>query len=80
MKPVCAVLMMLAMAATQAQVPESGRLQELSFSTEDVDARMEDRYIDRMVDLAAAGRLDEDHALLARLRYISTELIRPRLN
>ncbi|SHN21517.1 Peptidase family M48 [Duganella sacchari] len=76
MKPVCAVLMMLAMAAAHGQVPGSGRTQELSFSAEEVDSRMEDRYIDRMVDLAAAGRLDEDHALLARLRYISAELIR----
>jgi predicted Zn-dependent protease len=59
-----------------AQVPESGRAQELRFSAEEVDARMEDRYIDRTVDLAAAGKLDEDRALLARLQRIGDGLIR----
>ncbi|MYM21644.1 M48 family metalloprotease [Duganella sp. FT135W] len=59
-----------------AQVPESGRTQEMAFSADEVDAGMEARYIDRTVDLAAAGKLDEDRALLARLRYISAELIR----
>jgi hypothetical protein len=59
-----------------AQVPESGRWQELSFSAEQVDASMEDRYIGRTVDLAAAGKLDEDRALMARLRAISPGLIR----
>jgi predicted Zn-dependent protease len=68
--------LLLACAATRAQVPESGRAQELLFSAEEVDASMEDRYIDRTVDLAAAGKLDEDRRLLARLRYIGTELIR----
>jgi predicted Zn-dependent protease len=67
---------LLACGVVCAQVPESGRAQELRFSAGEVDASMEDRYIDRTVDLAAAGRLDEDRALLARLRYISAELIR----
>ncbi|WP_432381802.1 M48 family metalloprotease [Duganella sp. P38] len=62
--------------AAHAQVPETGRAQELRFSAEEVGASMEDRYIDRTVDLAAAGKLDQDRRLLARLRYISTELIR----
>jgi Zn-dependent protease with chaperone function len=62
--------------AACAQVPESGRAQELVYSAAEVDAGMEERYIDRTVDLAAAGKLDEDRALLARLRYISAELIR----
>jgi predicted Zn-dependent protease len=68
--------LLLASGAASAQVPESGRAQELSFSAEEVDAGMEERYIDRMVDLAAAGKLDEDRRLLARLRYISAELVR----
>lgn len=63
-------------AHAHAQVPESGRAQELRFSAEEVDAGMEDRYIDRVVDLAALGKLDQDRRLLARLRYISVELIR----
>jgi Zn-dependent protease with chaperone function len=68
--------LMLACGAASAQVPESGRAQELRFSAAEVDAGMEERYIDQTVDLAAAGKLDEDRALLARLRYISAELIR----
>jgi predicted Zn-dependent protease len=71
-----ALSLMHAGAGVFAQVPESGRAQELSFSADEVDARMEDRYIDRMVDLAAAGKLDEDRALLARLRVISEGLIK----
>lgn len=62
--------------AARAQVPDSGRWQELRYSAEEVDASMEDRYIDQLVELAAAGRLDEDRALLARLRYIGAELVR----
>ena len=77
MKVIATGLMALSLmqAGALAQVPESGRAQELSFSADEVDARMEDRYIDRMVDLAAAGKLDEDRALLARLRRISEGLI-----
>lgn len=70
------ITLLFACGAACAQVPESGRAQELRFSAEEVDAGMEERYIDRTVDLAAAGKLDEDRALLARLRYISAELIR----
>lgn len=68
--------LLIACGAVSAQVPESGRAQELRYSAEEVDAGMEVRYIDRTVELAAEGRLDEDRALLARLRYISRELIR----
>jgi hypothetical protein len=48
-------------ASASAQVPESGRWQELTFSASEVDASMEE-LIDRTVDLAAAGKLDEDRA------------------
>jgi predicted Zn-dependent protease len=75
MKPFLASLLLVA-ASASAQVPESGRAQDLLFSADEVDASMEERYIDRTVDLAAAGKLDEDRRLLARLRYISAELIR----
>jgi predicted Zn-dependent protease len=75
MKLLFASLMLLAPPVC-GQVPESGRTQELHFSTEEVDASMEDRYIDRTVRLAASGKLDEDRALLARLRDISAGLIR----
>lgn len=70
------IAVLLIHAGARAQVPESGRVQELRFSADEVDARMEDRYIDRTVDLAAAGKLDGDRALLARLRSISVGLIR----
>ncbi|TFW25289.1 M48 family metalloprotease [Duganella callida] len=77
MKPLAAgLLSFLLLSVAGAQVPESGRLQELRFSAEEVDARMEDRYIDRTVDLAAAGQLDEDRALLARLQRIADRLVR----
>lgn len=69
-------ILLIACGAAFAQVPESGRVQELRYSAAEVDARMEERYIDRTVELAAAGKLDEDLRLLARLRYISAELIR----
>lgn len=59
-----------------AQVPESGRAQEMSFSAEEVAGTVEDRYIDRVVELAAAGRLDGDRVLLARLQSIGAGLIR----
>ena len=58
-----------------AQVPDSGRWQELRFGAQEVGERMEDRYIEQVVDLAAAGKLDADRALLHRLRYITRELI-----
>lgn len=40
-----------------AQVPETGRYQELSFSAEEVGAHMEDRYIEQVAGLAAADQL-----------------------
>lgn len=76
MKPVLTALMLLFAAAAHAQVPETGRAQELRYSAAEVDAGMEDRYIDRTVGLAALGKLDQDRRLLARLRYISAELMR----
>jgi predicted Zn-dependent protease len=59
-----------------AQVPDSGRWQGLRFAAEEVGEGMENRYIEQVVGLAAAGELDTDHALLARLRAISPGLIR----
>lgn len=69
-------ILLIVCGAACAQVPESGRAQDLRYSAEEVDASMEARYIDRTVDLAASGKLDEDRRLLVRLRYISAELIR----
>lgn len=63
-------------AAAFAQVPESGRWQELKFGAEEVGSRMEDRYIELVVGLAAGGRLDDDRDLLARVQTVSAGLIR----
>jgi predicted Zn-dependent protease len=65
-----------ALGQVPAQVPDSGRWQDLAFAAGEVDSRMEDSYIARVVGLAAAGRLDEDRALLARVRAIGAALIR----
>lgn len=66
----------LCCGAVSAQVPESGRWQELRFSADAVDSQVEDRYIERVVALAADGKLDDDPVLLARLRAIGAGLIR----
>src|SRR5450830_1167744 len=68
--------LLFACGTAGAQVPESGRAQEMSFSAEEVASTVEDRYIDRVVELAAAGRLDDDRVLLARLQTIGAGLIR----
>ncbi|MES2257898.1 MAG: M48 family metallopeptidase [Pseudomonadota bacterium] len=67
---------LLLCGAALAQVPESGRWQELRFNAEEVGNGMEDRYIEQVVSLAAAGRLDGDRVLLRRLRTIGAGLIR----
>jgi len=59
-----------------AQVPESGRAQDMRFSAEEVASTVEDRYIERVVGLAADGRLDDDRVLLARLQSIGAGLVR----
>ena len=74
-----ATLMLCAMSASTpalAQVPESGRWQDFSFGAEEVGSRMEDRYIEQVVELAAAGKLDEQRALFHRLQRISAGIIR----
>jgi len=68
------VLLALASQAF-AQVPDSGRWQELRFPAEEVGQRSEDHYIEQTVSLAAAGRLDGDKALLARARRIAERLV-----
>lgn len=71
-----ALLLSAAALHAAAQVPDSGRWQELRFAAEDVDLLAQDHYIERTVSLAAAGRLDRDRVLLARLRRIADGLIR----
>lgn len=68
------VLLVMASQAS-AQVPDSGRWQELRFPAEEVGQRSEDHYIEQTVSLAAAGRLDRDKALLNRARHIAEGLV-----
>ncbi|KQZ39988.1 M48 family metalloprotease [Duganella sp. Root1480D1] len=72
------ILLALPLLASQAfaQVPDSGRWQELRFPAEEVGQRAEDQYIEQTVALAAAGRLDRDKVLLRRARRIADGLVR----
>jgi predicted Zn-dependent protease len=70
------LLLLLVASQADAQVPDSGRWQELRFSAEEVGQRAEDQYIEQMVSLAAAERLDRDKTLLLRVRRIAEGLLR----
>ncbi|WP_426344367.1 M48 family metalloprotease [Pseudoduganella sp. R-32] len=72
------LLLALLVLASQAmaQVPESGRWQELRFSAEEVEQQAESQYIEQTVSLAAAGRLDRDKVLLLRVKGIADGLVR----
>ena len=74
----CVVLLLVPAvpARAQAPAPESGRWQEMSFAADPVHAISEDRYIETVVALAAAGKLDDDALVLARVRAISAGLVR----
>jgi predicted Zn-dependent protease len=73
----CLMLVLLAACSpAMAQVPNSGRWQELRFPAGAVQLRAEDHYIERTVSLAAAGQLDRDRILLARVKRISDGLVR----
>lgn len=73
----CLMLVLLAACSHgMAQVPDSGRWQELRFPAGAVASRAEDHYIERTVSLAAAGRLDRDRILLGRVKRITDGLVR----
>jgi predicted Zn-dependent protease len=72
----CLMFLLLAAAQAAAQVPESGRWQELRFAAADVAQLSEDHYIEQTVSLAADGLLDRDRALLARVGRIADGLVR----
>lgn len=63
-----------AASQTQAQVPETGRWQELAFDTRAVNARMADQYHELLADYRAHGLLDDDAAVLLRVRRIAASL------
>ncbi|MES2322208.1 MAG: M48 family metalloprotease [Pseudomonadota bacterium] len=58
-------------AAAQAQVPETGRWQELSFDTRAVNDSMAGQYHALLADYRRTGRLDDDRAVLQRVRRIA---------
>ncbi len=72
----CLSLLLLVAMQAAAQVPDSGRWQELRFPGEEVAQLAEDHYIEQTVSLAAAGRLDHDRALLVRVQRITDGLVR----
>lgn len=76
----CSVGLVCLYKVAVAQVPETGRWQQLSFSSEEVHSQTEDRYLDMVVELAANGKLDNDRPLLARLQSIGNGLIRAALD
>jgi predicted Zn-dependent protease len=63
-------------AAAHAQVPETGRWQDLDFNESDVSQRYAFRYQDYLVDEAADGRLDDDPATLARVEKVAATILR----
>jgi predicted Zn-dependent protease len=70
------MLLLLVSAQAIAQVPDSGRWQELRFPAGEVGQSSEDDYIEETVSLAASGRLDHDRALLARVQRVADGLVR----
>jgi len=69
------LLLLLAAVQATAQVPDSGRWQELRFPAAEVEQLSEDHYIEQTVALAAAGRLDRNRMQLARVQRIADGLI-----
>jgi len=61
--------------AQHAEVPESGRWQEMRYGFDEVGETLELRYIEQVVALAAAGRLDTDRVLLRRVQAIGDGLV-----
>jgi predicted Zn-dependent protease len=61
--------------AARGQVPEMGRWQDLDFSADEVHRRAAEQYREITDGLAAKGMLDEDRAMLARVRRIAATLI-----
>ncbi|MBC3864214.1 M48 family metalloprotease [Undibacterium jejuense] len=58
-----------------AQVPETGRWQELAYSTAAVNAETADRYHEHIDALRSHKQLDQDPALLSRIKTIARGLI-----
>lgn len=63
-------------SVAHAQVPEMGRWQDLDFPAEDVHRRAAEQYHEIVAELSGKGMLDEDAAMLARVRRVAATLIR----
>jgi len=70
------VVLAVACRAGIAQVPETGRWQDLDFSATEVNRHDAAQYHAMLADLAARHRLDDDAAVVARVRRVAATLIR----
>lgn len=66
---------MLLCRAGFAQVPESGRWQDLDFSEAEMESVSSGRYHDMLRELAGKHRLDDDRMQLRRIHRISVGLV-----
>ena len=58
-----------------AQVPESGRWQDLDFSEQEMNSVSDARYHEMLRDLAHEHRLDDDRTQLRRIHRITADLV-----
>ena len=58
-----------------AQVPETGRWQDLDFSAEEVQSRTASQYHHILVGLAKRGILDDDVAILKRVQRVAWTVV-----
>ncbi|MBY0242246.1 MAG: M48 family metalloprotease [Burkholderiaceae bacterium] len=72
---IAACLLTAPALAQHAEAPESGRWQEMRYGFDEVSDTLELRYIEQVVALAAAGRLDTDRVLLRRVQAIGNGLV-----
>jgi predicted Zn-dependent protease len=58
-----------------AQVPETGRWQDLDFTAEEVQSRTAKQYHDILAGLAKRGILDDDREILERVRSVAWTVV-----
>ena len=71
-----AIAMAWLCSGAHAQVPETGRWQELSFSAEEVHQRAATQYRETLAELAARHQLDDDPAMDKRVRRVAATIIK----
>ncbi|MES2296917.1 MAG: M48 family metalloprotease [Pseudomonadota bacterium] len=72
---IATVMIGAASCGAPAQVPDSGRWQELHFAAADVRVQAALRFQAMQAELVARGQLDDDAATLARVRAVATGLV-----